>query len=126
MEVFEEYLANIEDPAKKTRIEGILYRIIRTYPELKPRIAWNQPMFTHHGTFIMGFSLAKDHISVSPEKVVVDRFSDEISRSGYEHSKMLIRIPWDKPVDFSLLEKMIDFNILDKADCTTFWRKTKG
>jgi len=126
MEVFKEYLANIEDPEKRTRIEGILDLIIRKYPVLKPKIAWNQPVLTHHGTFIIGFSLAKDHISVSPEKVVVDRFSDEISRSGYEHSKMLIRIPWDKPVDFSLLEKMIDFNILDKADCTTFWRKTKG
>ncbi|NRG47411.1 iron chaperone, partial [Bacillus sp. CRN 9] len=30
---------------------------------------------------------------------------------------------WDSPVDFSLLEKMIEFNILDKADCSTFWRK---
>ncbi|MCG6581884.1 iron chaperone, partial [Acinetobacter baumannii] len=26
------------------------------------------------------------------------------------------------PVDFSLLERMIEFNMLDKANCTTFWR----
>jgi len=97
--------------------------VLKRFPQLVPRIAWNQPMFTDHGTFIIGFSVAKHHLAVSPEKAGIDHFSDEIRQAGYEHSKMLMRLPWDRPVDFSLLEKMIEFNIADKAGSKLFWRK---
>ena len=80
-------------------------------------------MFTDHGTFIIGFSVAKQHLAVAPESAGINHFSDEIVQAGYDHTKQLVRIQWDSPVDFSLLEKMIEFNILDKADCSTFWRK---
>jgi len=55
--------------------------------------------------------------------IVVSGCSGHIVQAGYDHTKQLVRIKWDSPVDFSLLEKMIEFNILDKADCSTFWRK---
>ena len=123
MDVFAEYLARIENPLHRARVEEVLSWIIRRFPNLMPKIAWNQPMFTDHGTFIIGFSVAKPHLAVAPERVGILRFSDEIVQAGYEHSKELIRIRWDNPVDFSLLEKIIAYNILDKAECTTFWRK---
>jgi uncharacterized protein len=80
-------------------------------------------MFTNHGTFIIGFSVAKQHLAVTPERAGVEHFSDEIGRAGYQHSKMILRIPWESPVDLALLESLIEFNIVDKADTTTFWRK---
>ncbi len=122
MDVFAEYLARIENPLHRARVEEVLSWIIRRFPNLMPKIAWNQPMFTDHGTFIIGFSVAKPHLAVAPERVGILRFSDEIVQAGYEHSKELIRIRWDNPVDFSLLEKIIAYNILDKAECTTFWQ----
>lgn len=123
MKVFANYLTDIENPEHRTRTEEVLNWVTNNYPDLVPKIAWNQPMFTDHGTFIIGFSTAKNHLAVTPEIEGINRFSNEITKSGYEHSKMLIRIPWDKSVDYSLLEKIIGFNILDKADCSTFWRK---
>lgn len=80
-------------------------------------------MFTDHGTFIIGFSVAKHHLAVAPERAGIIHFSDEIVQAGYNHSQQLLRLPWDSPVDFLLLEKIIEFNIMDKADCSTFWRK---
>jgi uncharacterized protein YdhG (YjbR/CyaY superfamily) len=80
-------------------------------------------MFTDHGTFIIGFSISKQHMAVAPEGVVIERFADEIAQAGYDATKGLIRIKWEKPVDYSLLEKMIEFNIQDKAEYTAFWRK---
>lgn len=80
-------------------------------------------MFTDHGTFIIGFSIARHHMAVAPEKAGIDRFSGDIVKAGYDHTKELVRFPWDKPVDFSLLEKMIAFNISEKAGCATFWRR---
>ena len=125
MEVFAEYLARIDDAGQRARVEEILGWVAKRFPDLVPRIAWNQPMFTDHGTFIIGFSVAKKHLAVAPERAGIDRFSDEIVQAGYSHSKELVRIPWDKPVDYALLEKIIEFNIADKADCKTFWRKMR-
>jgi len=123
MEVFAEFLAKIDNPQHRARVEEVLTWVPKKYPNLIPKIAWNQPMFTDHGTFIIGFSVAKHHLAVAPELAGITRFSDDIVQSGYDYTKQLVRIKWDSPVNFSLLEKMIEFNILDKADCSTFWRK---
>ncbi|WP_018759057.1 iron chaperone [Paenibacillus terrigena] len=123
MEVFAEYLAHIDHPQHRARTEEVLTWVHINFPNLMPKIAWNQPMFTDHDTFIIGFSVAKPHLAVAPERAGITHFSDEIVQAGYDHTKELVRIRWDRPVDFTLLEKMIEFNILDKADCSTFWRK---
>lgn len=122
MEVFEDFLAGIDHPQHRARTEEVLSWVAEKFPDLEPKIAWNQPMFTDHGTFIIAFSVAKNHLAASPEKAGVDHFSDEIVQAGYEHSKMLVRFPWDKAVDYALLERIIEFNIRDKADVSTFWR----
>jgi uncharacterized protein len=123
MEVFAEYLATIDNPQHRERTEEVLNWVAEKYPHLVPKIAWKQPMFTDHETFIIGFSIAKHHMAVAPERVVIERFTNDIIESGYDHTKELVRIKWNSPVDYSLLEKLIEFNISDKADCTTFWRK---
>ncbi|BCJ94210.1 intracellular iron chaperone frataxin [Anaerocolumna cellulosilytica] len=123
MEVFAEYLASIDNLEYRGRVEEVLRWVLKHFPNLTPKIAWNQPMFTNHNTFIIGFSVAKQHMAVAPERVGIYQFSNDIVQAGYDHTKELIRIRWDSPVDFSLLEKIIAFNISDKAKCTTFWRK---
>ncbi|WP_077617461.1 iron chaperone [Bacillus sinesaloumensis] len=122
MEVFAEFLDGIGNPEHRARTEEVLSWVSHTYPDLEPVVKWNQPMFTDHGTYIIGFSVAKRHMSVAPERAGMERFTEQIEQSGYEYTKELIRLPWNKEVDFSLLGKMIDFNIMDKANCSTFWR----
>ncbi|THF76387.1 iron chaperone [Cohnella fermenti] len=123
MDTFNEYLSKIDHPEQRARVEEVLGWVPAAFPTLAPRIAWNQPMFTDHGTFIIGFSVAKKHMAVAPERSVLNRFAADIVKSGYDHTKDLFRIPWDRPVDYELLARIIAFNIEDKADCTTFWRK---
>lgn len=123
MEVFAEYLAGIDDLQHRARMQEILNWVFEKFPNLAAKIAWSQPMFTDHGTFIIGFSVYKKHIAVAPERAGIERFSEAIIQAGYDHTKELMRIPWDHEVDFELLAKMIEFNISDKADYTTFWRK---
>ncbi len=123
MEVFADFLVHIDDPQHRARTEEVLGWVTQKFPNLLPKIAWNQPMFTDHDTFIIGFSVAKKHLAVAPERAGIIRFSDEIEQAGYEHTKELVRFPWDRPINYALLEKMIEFNILDKAGCATFWRK---
>jgi uncharacterized protein len=123
MELFTEYLARIDNPLHRARMEEVLAWVSGKFPDLTPKVAWNQPMFTDHGTFIIGFSVSKHHMAVAPEIAGINRFSAEIVQAGYDHTKQLVRFPWDRPFDLPLLGKMIAFNISDKADCSTFWRK---
>lgn len=123
MKVFENYLMSIDNVQHRARTEEILGWIGNRFPNLVPKIAWNQPMFTDHDTFIIGFSVSKHHLAVGLEGPEIVHFSEEIIKSGYVHSKNLFRIKWSDTIDFSLLEKIIEFNIMDKAECSTFWRK---
>ncbi|WP_096200229.1 iron chaperone [Bacillus sp. FJAT-45350] len=122
MEVFTKYLTGIDNPDHRDRTEEILAWIVNKFPNLEPQIKWNTPMFSDHGTYIIGFSTAKHHLSVSPEEVGIAHFANDIEDAGYSATKGLFRIPWNEPVNYGLLEKMIEFNIQDKADCSTFWR----
>jgi hypothetical protein len=63
MEVFAEYLARIDNPQHRARTEEVLGWVTKKFPNLMPKIAWNQPMFTDHGTYIIGFSVAKHHLA---------------------------------------------------------------
>lgn len=123
MTEFTQFLAKIDDPLHRERMDEVLTWVKDRYPNLKREIKWNQPMYTDHGTFIIGFSVSKKHIAVAPERVTITQFTDHITKAGYEHTKELIRMPWKNPVDYSLLADLIDFNIQDKANCTTFWRR---
>ena len=122
MELFDEYLERIGEPRHRARMQEVLAWVAETFPELTPRIAWSQPMFTHHGTFIIGFSTAKNHLAIAPERAGIEHFSEDIRRAGYSHSQQLLRMEWDRSVDYALLEALIRYNLEDKTACTTFWR----
>lgn len=122
MDEFAEFLGRIANPQHRARMTEVFDWIAKTYPSLEPKLAWNQPMFTDHGTFIIGFSAAKKHMSVAPERAGMVHCAEYIEGAGYDHSKELVRFAWDRPMDYALLAKMIEFNISDKADCKTFWR----
>lgn len=58
MAFYDDYLAKIENPDHRQKMVRVLQWVEKRYPNLAGRIAWNQPMFTDHGTFIIGFSVA--------------------------------------------------------------------
>ncbi|WP_125591187.1 iron chaperone [Companilactobacillus jidongensis] len=123
MDVFEDFLANIEDKSHRARMIEIIDWVQTTFPELQKRFAWKQPMFTDHGTFIIGFSVAAKHISVAPEGKSMDLFASKVEDAGYTHGTKMFRIKFDQDVNYDLLKDVIEFNIEDKKDCDTFWRK---
>lgn len=121
--LLEEYLNTVKDPEHKKRMTEVFEWVEENYPVLEGVIKWKQAMFTDHGTFIIGFSETKNHMSFTPEEAVIQLFSEEIVKSGYEHTKGIVKIKWTDEIDFALLKKMIEFNLREKAECTTFFRK---
>lgn len=122
MDIFSEYLQGIQQTQHYQRTKEVLDWVGETFPDLEPKIAWNQPMFTDHGTYIIGFSISKLHMSISPERQGMEYFESAITEAGYGQSKMLFRIKWEQPVNYELLTEIIQFNRLEKENCKTFWR----
>ena len=118
----DEYLATIPDDDNRERMVDVLVWVGLTYPELKLRIAWNQPMFTHHGTYIIGFSAASKHMAVAPERATMIRFEPIMRERGTDFGKMFARQPWNKPFDYELLDAFIQHQLAEKQDITSFWR----
>ena len=117
-----EYLETIPNDDNRARMVDVLVWVGLTYPELKLRIAWNQPMFTHHGTYIIGFSAASRHMAVAPERATMIRFEPVMRERGTDFSKMFARQPWNKPFDYELLDAFIQHQLAEKQDITSFWR----
>ncbi|MBN2540318.1 MAG: iron chaperone [Bacilli bacterium] len=122
MQVFQTYLNKIDSPEKRGKLDEILTWIQNRYPDLEPVIKWNQPMFLQNGIFIIGFSISKNHISVSPEPYGINLFTDSIKQSGYTHTSNLFRILWTQEVNYDLFDELIQFKIKDKYGCKSFWK----
>lgn len=118
----DEYLETIPSDDNRARMVDVLVWVGLTYPELELRIAWNQPMFTHHGTYIVGFSAASKHMAMAPERATMIRFEPVMRERGTDFGKMFARQPWDKPFDYELLDAFIQHQLEEKQDITSFWR----
>lgn len=123
METLQDYLDTMPSLDVKERVKEVLDWVQKTFPQLESRIAWKQPMFTDHGTFIIGFSVAKHHMAIAPEEKSMDLFYDRLKAVGYNPTSKMFRIKWESEVDYDLLYEIIQYNIEDKKDCETFWRK---
>ncbi len=117
----DEYLETIPSDDNRARMVDVLVWVGLTYPELELRIAWNQPMFTHHGTYIIGFSAASKHMAMAPERATMIRFEPVMRERGTDFGKMFARQPWNKPFDYELLDAFIQHQLAEKQDITSFW-----
>ena len=106
IKTLDEYLETITNDDNWARMLDVLVWVGLTYPELELRIAWNQPMFTRHGTYIIGFSAASKHMAMAPERATMIHFEPVMRERGTDFGKMFARQPWDKPFDYELLERM--------------------
>lgn len=122
IKTLDEFLATIPNDDNRARMVDVLVWVGLIYPELELHIAWNQPMFTHHGTYIIGFSASSKHMAMAPERATMIRFEQVMKERGTNFGTMLARQPWDKPFDYELATAFIEHQIEDKRDITSFWR----
>ena len=122
IKTLDEFLATIPDDDNRERMVDVVVWVGFTYPELELRIAWNQAMFIHHGTYIIGFSAASKHMAVAPERATMIRFEPVMRERGTHFGKKVAHQPWDKPFDYELLDAFIQYQLAEKQDVTSFWR----
>ena len=113
IKMLDEFLTTIPDDDNRAQMVEVLDWVAERYPELELRIAWNQPMFTHHGTYIIGVSAASKHMAMSPERATMIHFEPVMRERGTDFGKMLARQPWNKPFDYELLDVFIQHQLAE-------------
>lgn len=86
------FLSNFKNPILKFKLEPIFEQIQKEFQNLTVELKWNQPIFIMNGTFIIGFSVAKNHISIAPEAVTMAIFTNDINAANYEATNNLFKI----------------------------------
>lgn len=105
------------------KLKIVLDWVQTNYPYFDEEVKWKQPMFSNEGTYMFGFSVAKNHMAISPEKAGITKFEGELKEKGYDPTVMIFKVPWNKEMDYDLLKRIIDFQEKDKKGYDTYWRK---
>lgn len=82
-------------------------------------------MFTHHGTFIIGFSVATKHFTVAPEMRTFEHFLPQIKDLKLKHGKKTFQLQFGQDIPYDLLRALINYTLADKQNVTSFWDKRK-
>lgn len=115
------YFDSISNDEHRQQFIELCDWLLEKFPQLEPVIKWNQPMFLHHGTFIIGFTVATHHINVGPEPRAFMRVLGEINTKKIKHGTKTYHQPFDKPFDYALLERIVSETLEDKREITSFW-----
>ncbi|QNQ81140.1 iron chaperone [Lactobacillus sp. PV034] len=125
MNQIDEYLANISEENQRAKLSKLLKWVTKTFPNLELQIKWKQPVFTDHDTYIIGFSVAKKHLTVGLETRSLQHFVPLLEQEGIKHGTNTFQIALTDEIPHDLLTKIINYIIEDKKEITTFWDKRK-
>jgi uncharacterized protein YdhG (YjbR/CyaY superfamily) len=102
----DEYFASLDDPVKATTLRSIIDVILADFPELQVKLAWNVPQIHRDGTYVLGLSAARNHLSVAPwsPRVMAD-FTARLE--GYVVTPNLFHVSVDWDVDEDLIKDLV-------------------
>jgi uncharacterized protein YdhG (YjbR/CyaY superfamily) len=121
----DEYIASFPDDVQKI-LRKIRATIRKAAPDAEEKISYQIPTFTLHGNLIY-FAAFKKHVSVYPAPRGNEAFRDELS--AYEGGKGTVRFPFDEPVPYDLITRIVKFRVKDnieRAASRPSKAKTKG
>lgn len=105
----DEYLEPHGEPLSGT-MRAIFAALAKSHPDLECVIAWNQPMLKSGKEYVIGFSAAKQHITVGPwGDGVIEHFRSRLG--GYGVNKKTFRVPDDWVVDRGLLDDLVSYRL---------------
>ena len=112
----DEYIAgfpnNVQEILKRIRMT-----IRKAAPGAEETISYQIPTFTLKGKYLVYFAAYKKHIGLYPAPRGVQKFEKELS--AYEGGKGTVRFPFDKPIPFGLIGRIVKFRVkknLERAE----------
>jgi uncharacterized protein YdhG (YjbR/CyaY superfamily) len=102
------YIAN--QPAE---IQPILQKVRETVHKAAPKaeeiLSYGMPCFSLNGGNLVYFAPAKKHLGFYPTPSAIAAFQKELAK--YDGAKGSVQFPWDKPIPYGLIGKMVKFRV---------------
>jgi uncharacterized protein YdhG (YjbR/CyaY superfamily) len=99
-EYIESFPKDVQRILKKVR-----ETIRKTAPEATETISYQIPTFKLDGKYLVYFAAWKTHIGMYPVPAGTEAFRKELA--PYEDGKRTLRFPFDKPIPYDLVKKMV-------------------
>lgn len=111
IETLEQYLATLDDTPAAT-VQAVIDAVQREFPDAALKMAWNVPQMQINGKYVMGISVARQHISISPwSNIAMNAYADRLAQ--YDPTENLFRVPVDWQVDAALLRDLIEMRLAE-------------
>jgi uncharacterized protein YdhG (YjbR/CyaY superfamily) len=109
----DEYIANypkdIQALLKKMR-----QTIKKAAPNAEEKINYGIPTFTLAGRNLVHFGASKNHVGFYPTPSGIKQFEKELS--VYEGAKGSVQFPFDQPIPYPLITKIVKFRVKENLD----------
>ena len=111
LETIDEYIAtppkNIQNILKELR------QVIRgSAQNAEEAISYRMPTFKLNGNLVW-FAAFKNHIGFYPKTSAIETFRKELT--NYDVSKGTIRFPFEKPIPFDLVKKIVKYRVKENS-----------
>jgi len=77
-------------------------------PKATEKMSWNMPTFWQ-GKNLIHFAASKKHLGIYPGDLTSTPFISKLK--NYTHSKGAIQFPYDKPIDYDFITKIVKYKI---------------
>lgn len=105
----DEYIESCE-----THVQPVLQELrnhIKSYaPHAIEKISWAMPTFFLKGNLVH-FAAHKSHIGFYPGASGIEAFVSDFKRLGYKYSKGAVQFPFDKPLPWDLIQRIVEFRV---------------
>jgi uncharacterized protein YdhG (YjbR/CyaY superfamily) len=118
----DEYIAGFPNNVQEI-LEKIRMTIRKAARGAEETISYQIPTFTLKGKYLVYFAAYKKHIGLYPAPRGVQKFAKELS--AYEGGKGTVRFPFDKPIPFGLISRIVKFRVKQNLERAEAKRKKR-
>ena len=104
----DEYIAGFPNDVQEI-LEKIRMTIRKAAPDAEEIISYQMPTFTLKGKYLVYFAAYKKHIGFFPAPIGNAGFKEDLA--VYESGKGTLKFPFEKPIPFELISKIVEFRV---------------
>jgi len=109
----DEYIAGFPKDVQEI-LEKIRMTIRKAAPDAEETMSYHMPTFTLKGHYLVYFAAFKKHIGFYPAPIGNAEFKEDLS--AYEAGKGTVKFPFDKPIPFDLISKIVMFRAQENVE----------
>ena len=110
-EKIDEYISGFPEDIQ-VRLNKLRQVIREAAPNTKETISYRMPTFKLNGNLVH-FAAFKKHIGFYPTPSAISAFEKELA--PYNTSKGAVQFPYDKPIPYELVEKIVKYRIKENS-----------